>query len=196
LLQGLREYLDAEYNQSIFSRVLESKAQWMFHLHGHRVITGVLDDNQPYDLAILLDTGQEEQIPKLHVKFLYPVESADPIQRLIKIDKKLKSKSLEPILAPSQRHHIKNKTLYPLMQEKHVVFFNLLEGEVVRGLVTGFTRYDITVSMKGGVPLTILRHSIFDLRNKKGRCFLKSFQDIHRDWKTSPVYEPEHAPKP
>ncbi|MBW2103558.1 MAG: hypothetical protein JRH05_13000, partial [Deltaproteobacteria bacterium] len=96
---------------------------------------------------------------------------------------------LEPILSPKLRNHIKNKSLYPLMMEREVVFFTLLEGEIIRGVISGFTRYEIQVHMKGGVPVTLLRHAVLDLRNKKGRCFLKSFQEDRRDWEKSTLWD-------
>jgi hypothetical protein len=71
---------------------------------------------------------------------------------------------------------------------REVVFFTLLEGEIIRGIISAFNRYDITVLLKGGTPLTILRHSIYDLRNKKGRCLLKSIQEKHRDWEKSDLF--------
>ena len=79
----------------------------------------------------------------------------------------------------------KNKTLFPLLKEREVLFFTLLEGEVIKGILGGFTRYDITVHLKGGTPVYLLRHSVYDLRDKKGRCFLKSFQESRRDWEKS-----------
>jgi hypothetical protein len=39
----------------------------------------------------------------------------------------------------------------------------------------------VPVHQKGGKPVTILRHSIYDLRNKNGGCFLKSFQEERKD---------------
>ena len=95
---------------------------------------------------------------------------------------------LEPIFSPKHRNFIKNKTLFPLMKEKRVLFFTLIEGEMIRGVVTDFSRYDITVSLKGSVPVTVLRHAVYDLRDKKTRCFLKSFQEEHRDWEKSGLY--------
>jgi len=78
------------------------------------------------------------------------------------------------------------------MKDQEVVFFTLLEGELIRGIITGFNRHEITVSLKGGIPVAILRHSIYDLRNKKGRCFLKSFQEEHRDWERSHLFVSEN----
>ena len=63
-----------------------------------------------------------------------------------------------------------------------------MEGEIVKGIVTDFTRYDITVTLKGGIPVYILRHSVYDLRDKRGRCFLKSFQEKRRDWEKSDLF--------
>ena len=74
---------------------------------------------------------------------------------------------------PRYRHHIKNKSLFPLMNRKEVLFFSTLEGEVLRGVVTGFSRFEIELSMKGGVVVVLLRHAVFDVRDKKGRSFSK-----------------------
>ena len=74
------------------------------------------------------------------------------------------------------------------MKEKQVVFFTLLEGEIIRGIIADFSRFDITVNLKGGIPVTVLRHSIYDVENKEGRSFLKSFQEKYRDWEKSELF--------
>ncbi len=91
-------------------------------------------------------------------------------------------------MAPAERYIVKNKTLFPLMKEREVVFCTLMEGEVIRGLVADFSRYDLTMHAKGGLLIVILRHSIYDLRNKQGRCMLRSFQDKHKDWQKSALF--------
>jgi sRNA-binding regulator protein Hfq len=119
---------------------------------------------------------------------LYPAELAERVRPLIKMEDKVRSLGLQAVPAPGKRSHIKNKSLFPLMKEREVVFFVLLEGEKVRGVISDFSRYEITVTLKGGLPVTLLRHSVHDLRNKRGRCFLKSFQETHRDWEKSPLF--------
>ena len=94
----------------------------------------------------------------------------------------------EPIVSPSRRRFVKNKSLFPLMKEKEVVLITLLEGEMIRGIIEGFTRYDITINVKGGRPVTVLRHCLYDMRDKRGRCYLKSVQEERRDWEKSPLY--------
>jgi hypothetical protein len=107
---------------------------------------------------------------------------------MFKFDKKVQSLGLAPILAPAERFNIKNKTLFPMMKGREVVFCTLLEGELIRGIIAEFTRYDLTIHAKGGVPIIVMRHSIYDCRNKQGRCLLKSFQDEHKDWEKSAVF--------
>jgi len=187
-LQGLNRYLTERYHHSVFDQALESKEPWELHLHNHLIITTRIVKNQKYDLEIE-DTGYFGVIlPKINVKLLYPVSSSDVVIPMIKTDHRIKDLNLEPILPPRKRYHIKNKSLFPLMDEKEVLFFILLEGEIIRGIVAGFSRYDITVTLKDGSPITILRHAVYDLRNKRKRSFLKSFQEQHKDWKKSSLY--------
>jgi hypothetical protein len=46
----------------------------------------------------------------------------------------------------------------------------------------------MTIHVKGGLPIVIMRHGVYDLRDKKGRCLLKSFQDKHKDWEKSALF--------
>jgi hypothetical protein len=187
-LKGLKEYLDEKYNISIFDQALESGHTWRLHLHNHLVIEAKVIQNLQYDIQVLAQEKGEELLPKLHVKFLYPETLSESVLPLIKTDRKVTDLGLEPIPSPSGRYHIKNKTIFPLMEESRPVFFTLLEGDVIKGIIADFSRYEITVNLKGGIPVTILRHSVYDLKDKKGRCFLKSFQETSRDWEKSDLY--------
>jgi hypothetical protein len=187
-LQGLAEYLDEFYEISVFDKAAESKKQWVFHLHRDCIESAIIKRNITYDLTLETQAQGDKELPKTHVKLLYHTDTADLVAALIKTDKKVKALNLEPITSLKHRHFVKNKTLFVLMKDKGVIFFTLLEGEVVRGIITGFSRYDITINLKGGIPVTVMRHSIFDVRDKKGRCFLKSFQEEHKDWQKSELY--------
>ena len=187
-LLGLQEYLDKSYNTSVFDQAFESQEPWELHLHNHRIIKSKIQANSTYDLRLSAKENGEEPLPKTDVKLLYPADLSDSVSPLLKTDKKVRDLKIEPIISPRLRHHIKNKSLFPLIKERRVVFFTLMEGEIVKGLVTGFTRYEITVNLKGGIPVYILRHSVYDLRDKKGSCFLKSFQEKRRDWEKSDLF--------
>ena len=187
-LLGLQEYLDETYHVSVFNQVLVSKQLYEMHLHDRRTIRAKVMENLTYDLKISSEQEDNELLPKTNVKLLYPADLAESVRPLIKIDKKVRGLELEPILSPGMRHHIKNKSLFPMMKERRVLFFTLLEGEIIKGIITGFSRYEVTLNLKGGIPVRILRHSVYDLRDKKGRCLLKSFQERHRDWEKNELF--------
>lgn len=186
-LQGLKEYLDTEYKKSIFDEAVASQTLYEMHLHG-RVIQARVIENLIYDIRANIEGQGEEVLSKVQIKYLYPLEQAEAVRSLIKIDKKVKALNLEAIIDPRDRNFVKNKTLFPYMKDREVLFFTLLDGEIIRGLLVAFTRYDLTIALKGGVPVTVLRHSIHDVRDKKDRCLLKRVQEVQRDWEKSALY--------
>jgi sRNA-binding regulator protein Hfq len=187
-LTGYKEYLDDNYNMSIFDMALKSDKPWLFHIHEDKVINAKVAENFAYDVKLIVDGNDEEIMPKVQIKCLYPDELTDTIPPLIKTNRKVKKLGMSFIPSAANRYHILNKTLYTLMKEKQGVFFTLLEGETFKGVTKDFSRYEITVSLKSGAPVTILRHSIFNLKDKKGRSLLKTFQKKHKDWQNSELY--------
>ena len=194
-LQGLDNYINKAYSISIFDQAVTSGKLYQLYLHNHLNINAGIIKSYRYDIKVSYKGTNEEILPKINIKFLYPENLSELVCKNLKSDKKISALRLETILFPKDRYHIKNKTLFPLMKERRVIFFTLLEGEIIRGIITGFSRYEITVNLKGGVPVTILRHSIYDVRDKKGRCFLKSFQETHRDWEKSDLFVKEPKDK-
>lgn len=194
-LSGLSEYLEKTYDISVFDTVLASGKPWVFYLHGNDSLKAVILENRKWDMTMDVDGKGKEEIQKIQIKYLYPADLDESVRPLIKRDQNVQAQNLGPIFAPGYRYFVKNKSLFPLMKEREVLFFTLLEGEIIKGILTDFSRYDVTVNMKGGLAVTILRHSIYDIRNKKGRSFLKSFQEKHRDWEKSPLFIPESGPE-
>jgi len=169
----LKKYLAENYGKSAFDLAGKDPLPWVYHLHGRRIVSARLVQNTTFRVVLAIDGKPEEEIPKIGVKLLYPASHTEAAARLIKSDPKVQALALEPIIRAKDRHHIKNKTLFPLMEEREVLFFTLLEGEVVRGLVSAFSRYELLVSLKGGVQVAVMRHGVLDVRDKKGRCYLK-----------------------
>jgi hypothetical protein len=177
----LEDYLKAYYEKSVFSPdhpKPEGKALWTLHLHENRILTGWIKENKKYDIILQPATNSEEEIAKVTIKFLYPAGYHEKVPHLVKLDPQVKNQCLPPIYQPSKRNFIKNKTLFPLMQQREVMFFTLLEGEIIRGLIAGFTRYEITASLKGRIPVTILRHAVYALHDKQQKSYLK--RDIEK----------------
>ena len=187
-LLGLQEYLDENYRHSVFDEAFASQKYWELHLHKQRIIRALIIENLTFDLKVKDRELGEALIPKIDIKLIYQESLSEAVTSILGMNKKVRGMALEPIVAPGERYHIKNKSLFPLMKERRVLFFTLIEGEIVKGIIAGFSRYEITLNLKGGTPVTILRHGVYDLRDKKGRCFLKSSQEKTRDWEKSDLF--------
>lgn len=171
---ALKNYMDENYERSIFDELQKNGEVWVFHLHGHQTIAGSVKINNKYDLVLKTDTQDRVPLTKHNIKFLYPLEDHEEQKRRIKIDKKVRKEELGPILNPRQRNHIKNKTLFPLMLDKTVLQFTTLEGDIIAGIVGDFSRWEITILGRGGLSVVFLRHAVQDIRDKGDKCYLKS----------------------
>jgi hypothetical protein len=172
-LAGLDDYLKSHQKDSIFAREAGRGTSWCLFLHGNERKIGKIQNDQTYEIDFLTQEGVVEKIHKVKVKILCEASREKEVVALLKTDEALKGAPEGPHFGPRYRHHIKNKTLYPLMNRKEVLFFTMLEGEVLRGIIAGFSRFEISVHMKGGVPAVLLRHAVFDVRDKKGQSYSK-----------------------
>ncbi len=187
-LRGFNDYLSQNYNRDLFDEFKE-KGIWLdFLLHGKRLVSGRILRNLKFDLLIKNEDREEFQIPKVYVKCFYLSKARVEASRAIKHDSEVEALKLKPILKPEKRYHIKNKTLYPLMIEREPVRITLLEGEVVRGIIEDFTRFDLIVKISDSLNVIVLRHAVYRFENERGRNLLKSFQDEQKDWEKSPLW--------
>lgn len=172
-LAGLPDYLEAHQKDSIFQREAGKESSWCLFLHGNQRKTGKIQSDETYEIELVMQDGSVEKVHKVNVKMLCEASKEEEVLGRLKTNEALKEAPEGPHFGPRYRHHIKNKTLFPLMNRREVLFFSTLEGEVLRGVVTGFSRFEIDISMKGGVSVVLLRHAVFDVRDKKGRSFSK-----------------------
>ena len=187
-LAGLKEYLDTNYDRFALEQAYAHGTWHVFHLHGRRILPARVIDRQTYEATLEDNQGIRHPVHKTEIKYFHSLEEALEIAEKIKVDRQVPSQNLEPMYYTKGRHFIKNKSLYPLMLDREVLFFTLLEGEILRGVIQSFNRFEIQISLKGGLRVTILRHAIYEAKNKKGRSFLKSVQDKHKEWKRSEYF--------
>jgi len=187
-LAGLNDYLLKNYRYSTFEEALSSGAPYCMHLHGRRILQGSIADNTAYDIVVAAPDGERITLPKITIKMLYPADHAGRVQGQIRIDEAAQAGGAGPIVPAKPRHHIKNKSLFPLMRGREVLRLTLLEGEVLEGLVQSFARYEITLELKDGTQVVVLRHAILDVRDAQGVCCLKSTQQTLRGWTRSELY--------
>jgi sRNA-binding regulator protein Hfq len=187
-LRGLNDYLRESYSRDLFQENFLRRTPLAFHLSGHRKLTGRVKKNMKFDVDIYTEQNEIVRVPKLNIKFFYPLEWETQIAPLIESDEAVKQERLKPIKKPDQRRHVKNKTLYPLMVERTPVVLTSYEGDVIRGFVDDFTKYEIIIKLHGTLTVTVLRHAIHLFTTLDGRDLLKTFQEKAKDWQKSSVW--------
>lgn len=173
----VKEYLATAQPPSIFDELVQNGAAALFHRCDTTDCVGTVTKNDLYDLtfrpADAAEGAPEATLSKVNILYVCRPEDRTAIARQTKDP----LRAAEPLRSPAGRYHIKNKTLYPLMTDRAVVFLTLLDNTVVRGLITGFNRYEIRVSLKGDVPIVALRHGILAAQTKEGRSILRQDTD-------------------
>jgi hypothetical protein len=186
-LTGFDDYMQEHAERCLFDELgVDGRAVW--HLHGRRVVRARRVAHSAYEATLQPEEGPPLVLHKTQIKYLHAVEHDEAVKARVKADAEVRGRELEPIMKAGDRHIVKNKTLYVLMRERRVVICTLLEGDILRGLVADFTRYTMTLHLKGGIPVTVMRHAILELCDKGGQSQLKVVQDRRRDWKKSELY--------
>ncbi|MCG8688703.1 MAG: hypothetical protein MI892_27780, partial [Desulfobacterales bacterium] len=57
-LDGFGDYYKTHDHLSVFDRMLEENTVWNFHIHGHRILSARVTENQTYDVTLAAE-GQE-----------------------------------------------------------------------------------------------------------------------------------------
>lgn len=187
-LAGLSDFLAKNYGHSTFEEAARLEALYCLHLHGHTTLQAAIIASETYDITITVPDGSQQELPKIRIKMLYTAELTDRIQSQIILDEPVRSLGLGPITTARQRNFIKNKSLFTLMREQEPLAITLLEGEILRGTIHSFSRYEIVLALQGGEQVVILRHAVHDIHNVQGCSFLKASQQSLREWTKSKLY--------
>ncbi len=133
-------------------------------VHGQRRISGkiLLVDN--YMVRVELEEGGTEDLHKLQVKAAFaPPDAYKKVRKTLKFDKALEKAPLPPVAKPQDRYTCSDKRLFRYMDEHIEVSATTLEGEVFKGQVQWFSRFEFGLHLKGDVDVTVFRHALHDL---------------------------------
>ncbi len=133
-------------------------------LHGKDKAMGIVLEVAPYSVTIQEDGAEEpREIHKLQLKYAWDPEEWKKVRKGVRTDKDLSKAPVEPIERPQDRYTCSDKRLFRYMDDEAQVQATLLEGEVLKGTVTWFGRYEFGMMLKSDVEVTIFRHALHDL---------------------------------
>jgi sRNA-binding regulator protein Hfq len=133
-------------------------------LHGRRRITGKVLLVDSYMFRVENEEGGAvEDIHKLQVKAAFHPEAYKRVRKTMKFDKALEKEPRPPVPRPQDRYTCSDKRLFRYMDERVEVVATTLEGEVFRGHVEWFSRFEFALGLKGDASVVVFRHALHDL---------------------------------
>lgn len=155
----MQEHRDTHRVRSI----LEQEVPLSLLLHGHRRVTGKVLDVDAYMFRFQQEDGTVEEIHKLQVKAAFFPEAYKKVRKHLKYDKALEKAPRAPVTRPQDRYTCSDKRFFRYMDDHVDVTATTLEGEVFRGTVEWFSRFEFGLSLKGDATIIIFRHALYDL---------------------------------
>lgn len=134
-------------------------------IHGKDKIIGTVVEVAPYSVTLQPDEDGAEprELHKLQLKYAWDPDDWKLVRKGTRTDKSRSRDPLPPIERPQDRYTCSDKRLFRYLDEEQQVQATLLEGDVLRGTLTWFGRYEFGMRLKSDVEVTVFRHALFDL---------------------------------
>ncbi len=166
----LEDHRETNRERSVLIEREGSPDALTFHLHGDRRLTATVLKVDRYDVLLQPHSrdGQAEAAPelvhKLQLKLAFDPRDYKMVRKGMKRHKVLQKQPLAPIERPQDRYGCSDKRLFRYVDGEVQVQATLLEGEILRGALTWFSRFELGMSVKGGGAVVLFRHALHDLR--------------------------------
>ena len=158
-----RRRLEEHRAQNRDRTCLEAGTTVSLALHDGRTVKGEIVRVEPYTLQVTTGPDAVEDLHKLQVKFAYDPSHWKKVKKGVKQDKRRAEGVAEPAERPQDRYSCSDRRLFGYMDHQTDIVASLLGGDVLRGVVTWFSRYEFGLKLRSDVDITVFRHALRDL---------------------------------
>ncbi len=159
----MKAHREQNANRSSLDSAAEDKSEIHLVLHGQRRVRGHVVSTTPYTFMFQPDGAEPEEIHKLQVKYAYEPGVWKRVRKAGRLDRDVVAQSNDPIARPQDRYTCSDKRLFRYMDEGTTVKVTLLEGDVFKGKLTWFGRFEFGLQVRGDVEVVVFRHALHDL---------------------------------
>ncbi len=156
-------------DRSILSDAVESGEVVTLQLTKGRRVEAHIERVDAYTFQ-MRETGSDSavEVHKLEVKFGYAPDDWKKLRKGLKKDKAVAADAAAPSTRPQDRYSCSDKRLFRYMDNAELVTATLLEGEILKGTIRWFGRYEFGLDISGA-EVVVFRHALHDLRSNKGK---------------------------
>lgn len=143
---------------------LQPDARLALVLHGGVTVKGRVIAVEPYQVVMEEDGNPEPQpIHKLKLLYAYPPEAWKAVKKVVKADKRQSREAEPPAVRPQDRYSCSDRRLFGYMDRDVDLAVTLLSGEVLRGHLAWFGRYEFGLKLRTDTEVTVFRHALRDV---------------------------------
>lgn len=159
----MQAHRDENRLRSCLDRARESGEPLALAIHGKDKVIGQVLEVAPYSVTVQPEGAEPQEIHKLQLKYAWNPDNWKKIRKGVRTDKDRAREPLAPIERPQDRYTCSDKRLFRYLDEGATVQATLLEGEVLRGTIAWFGRYEFGLQLRTEVEVTVFRHALHDL---------------------------------
>lgn len=160
----MAEHRENFRDRSVLVEAASSGEAYMIGLFGGRRVEAVVKSVDAYTIHVVEGDGEPEELHKLSAKYAYLPSDWKRVRKGMKNDKALAASPGAPAKHPQDRYTCSDKRMFRYLDGKEEVSATLLEGEIFRGTISWFGRYEFGLDVKGA-QLVVFRHALHDLRS-------------------------------
>jgi sRNA-binding regulator protein Hfq len=162
----MEQHVEQNQQRSCLEDTKAAGAALSIQLTGGERVEGKVVTVEPYEVVVQAADG-ERRLHKLTLKAAWSPDDYKKVRKIIRRDKELGEHPLPVPVRPQDRYGLSDKRLFRYLDAALLVDFTLVEGEIFRGQVAWFSRYEIGLTLKGGGALTLFRHALHDVREAR-----------------------------
>lgn len=155
-----RRRLDEHRRTNRDRSVLVPETKLVLQLNDGRAIKGRVRAVEPYQVVFGDDGEEPQSLHKLEILYAYAPDDWKSIKRAIRSDKHAVRPAEAPALRPQDRYSCSDKRLFGYLDRSDEIQVVLVNGEVIRGKLAWFGRYEFGMRLRGEADLVVFRHAL------------------------------------
>lgn len=154
---------DENLQRSVLDEALADGEPRTFVVTGGGKRTARVVSNAAFEVVLQDDGAEAEEVHKLTLLYAYRPDAWKRVRKVLKRERDLAKAGHKPAERPQDRYTVSDKRLFRYVDEGVSVDATTLEGDVLRGEVTWFSRYEFGLRIKGDEEVIVFRHALHHL---------------------------------
>lgn len=151
---------EPEYLRSSLPELLAQETEVTLASLGGRLLTGRLLNEEAYEVTLKTREGETVTLPKHDIKFFLKAEERKLVLKHLERKDDIALLAPETLRSRARRNDYRARSLLLKMESGEPLNWITVEGDVLRGTVLDFGRYEVRVKTSRGAELYLLRHAL------------------------------------